>query len=67
MGSYIEPYTCNFNGLPRPGMVLVKDNTCEWVKMPETQDEVFSRHVVPERLLAVFRKILTILYLYYEA
>ena len=49
-GSYIEPYTCNFNGLPRPGMVLVKDDICEWVKMPETQDEVFSRHVVPERL-----------------
>jgi diaminopimelate decarboxylase len=49
-GSYIEPYTCNFNALPRPGMVLVSGGTCEWVKMPETQDEVFSRHVVPERL-----------------
>lgn len=49
-GSYIEPYTCNFNGLPRPGMVLVNGNDCEWVKSPETQDEVFSRHVVPERL-----------------
>ena len=49
-GSYIEPYTCNFNGLPRPGMVLVNGNGCEWVKSPETQDEVFSRHVVPERL-----------------
>ncbi len=49
-GSYIEPYTCNFNALPRPGMVLVSGDTCEWVKMPETQDEVFSRHVVPERL-----------------
>jgi len=49
-GSYIEPYTCNFNALPRPGMVLVNGDTCEWVKTPETQDEVFSRHVVPERL-----------------
>ena len=49
-GSYIEPYTCNFNGLPRPGMVLINGDTCEWVKSPETQDEVFSRHVVPERL-----------------
>ena len=49
-GSYIEPYTCNFNGLPRPGMVLVNGDECEWVKSPETQDEVFSRHVVPERL-----------------
>jgi len=49
-GSYIEPYTCNFNGLPRPGMVLVNGSDCEWVKSPETQDEVFSRHVVPERL-----------------
>lgn len=49
-GSYIEPYTCNFNALPRPGMVLVNGSNCEWVKMPETQEEVFSRHVVPERL-----------------
>ncbi|MBD0400031.1 alanine racemase [Flammeovirga sp. EKP202] len=49
-GSYIEPYTCNFNALPRPGMVMVKGDTVEWVKTPETQEEVFSRHVVPERL-----------------
>ena len=49
-GSYIEPYTCNFNALPRPGMVLVNGDSCDWVKTPETQDEVFSRHVVPERL-----------------
>jgi diaminopimelate decarboxylase len=30
--------------------VLVNGNDCEWVKSAETQDEVFSRHVVPERL-----------------
>ena len=49
-GSYIEPYTCNFNALPRPGMVMVKGDSVEWVKRPETQDEVFTRHIIPERL-----------------
>ena len=49
-GSYIEPYTCNFNALPRPGMVLVNGDQAHWVKRPETQDEVFSRDLVPEYL-----------------
>ncbi len=52
-GSYIEPYTCNFNALPRPGMVMVNGSSCEWVKRPETLDEVFSRHIIPERLANV--------------
>ena len=49
-GSYIEPYTCNFNALPRPGMVLVRGDSADLVKRHETNEEVFSRHVVPERL-----------------
>jgi diaminopimelate decarboxylase len=49
-GSYIEPYTCNFNALPRPGMVLVNGDRAEWIKRPETLDEVFARDVVPDRL-----------------
>lgn len=49
-GSYIEPYTCNFNALPRPGMVLVSGDQAHWVKRPETQDEVFARDVVPDHL-----------------
>ena len=52
-GSYIEPYTCNFNALPRPGMVLVSGDSAAWVKRPETQDEVFARDVVPEHLASI--------------
>ena len=49
-GSYIEPYTCNFNALPRPGMVLVSGDRAEWIKRPENLDEVFARDVVPDHL-----------------
>jgi len=49
-GSYIEPYTCNFNALPRPGMILVSGDQANWVKRPETQAEVFARDQVPEYL-----------------
>jgi diaminopimelate decarboxylase len=52
-GSYIEVYTCNFNALPRPGTVLVSGDQAEWVKRPETLDDVFQRDIVPERLEAV--------------
>jgi diaminopimelate decarboxylase len=52
-GSYIEPYTCNFNALPRPGMVLVSGDSAEWIKRPETQDEVFARDIIPEHLEAI--------------
>lgn len=57
-GSYIEPYTCNFNALPRPGMVLVKGGEACWIKRPETQDEVFARDIVPERLAGNSRRVL---------
>ena len=49
-GSYIEPYTCNFNALPRPGMVLVSGDRAEWIKRPETLDEVFARDIIPGHL-----------------
>ena len=34
----------------RPGMVLVNGDQAEWVKRPETLDEVFARDVVPDHL-----------------
>ena len=52
-GSYIEPYTANFNALPRPGMVLVNGDSAAWVKRPETQDEVFARDVIPDHLASI--------------
>lgn len=49
-GSYIEVYTCNFNALPRPGTVLVSGDQAEYIKRPETLDDVFGRDLVPDRL-----------------
>lgn len=49
-GSYIETYACNFNALPRPGMVLVNGSQAAWIKRPETQEEVFARDENPSWL-----------------
>ncbi|MGN6379384.1 MAG: diaminopimelate decarboxylase family protein [Gaiellales bacterium] len=49
-GAYQDACAANFNGLPRPGTVLVDGDRAEWIKMPETVEQVFARDVVPERL-----------------
>jgi diaminopimelate decarboxylase len=49
-GAYQDACASNFNGLPRPGTVLVSGSTAEWIKRPETVEDVFGRDVVPERL-----------------
>jgi diaminopimelate decarboxylase len=50
-GAYIETLACNFNALPRPGVVLVSGEEAEWIKRPETIDEVYARDVVPGRFM----------------
>jgi diaminopimelate decarboxylase len=49
-GAYQDACASNFNGLPRPGTVLVSGAGAEWIKRPETVEDVFARDVVPERL-----------------
>ena len=49
-GAYQDGLACNFNALPRPGMVLVQGEQAEWIKRPETVAEVFMRDLVPTRL-----------------
>ena len=49
-GAYQDACASNFNGLPRPGTVLVSGASAEWIKRPETVEDVFARDVVPERL-----------------
>lgn len=49
-GAYQDACAANFNALPRPGTVLVSGERAEWIKRPETVDEVFARDVIPERL-----------------
>jgi len=38
-------------------MVLVSGNKANWVKRPETQDEVFARDMVPEHLAGIGPKV----------
>ncbi len=49
-GSYIEVYGCNFNGLPRPGVLLVSGAEADMIKRAESLDEVFARDILPARL-----------------
>jgi diaminopimelate decarboxylase len=49
-GAYQDGLACNFNALPRPGMVLVQRDEAEWIKRPETVADVFMRDLVPARL-----------------
>ena len=51
-GAYQDGLACNFNALPRPGMVLVTGDRAEWIKRPETVADIFRRDVVPLRLTA---------------
>jgi diaminopimelate decarboxylase len=50
-GAYQDGLACNFNALPRPGMVLVHGDQSEWIKRPETVADIFMRDLVPARLL----------------
>lgn len=49
-GAYQDAGASNFNAMPRPGVVLVTDDRAEWIKRPETVEDVFARDLVPERL-----------------
>jgi diaminopimelate decarboxylase len=49
-GAYQEVSASNFNALPRPATVLVTGAEAEVVRRAETEEDVFRRDVVPERL-----------------
>lgn len=50
MGAYQEVSASNFNALPRPAMVLVKDDQADVIKVAETIADVYRRDRIPERL-----------------
>jgi len=52
-GAYQDGLACNFNALPRPGMVLVTGAEAQWIKRAETVADVFSHALVPTRLRGV--------------
>jgi diaminopimelate decarboxylase len=49
-GGYSEPMAANYNALPRPGTLLVREDQAEMVKRHESVDEVFGRDIIPDRL-----------------
>lgn len=49
-GAYQECSASNFNGLTRPGTVLVNGDTAEIIRRAETDEEIWRRDVVPDRL-----------------
>jgi diaminopimelate decarboxylase len=51
-GAYIDATGANFNAMPRPGTVLVRGAEAEWIKLPETIEQVYARDLVPARLVS---------------
>ncbi len=49
-GAYQEVSMSNFNALPRPATVLVTGDRAEIIRRAETQEDVFRRDIVLERL-----------------
>jgi catechol 2,3-dioxygenase-like lactoylglutathione lyase family enzyme len=50
-GAYQDSTASNFNALGRPGTVLVGGADAELIRRHETLEDVFSRDLIPERLL----------------
>ncbi|WP_394149325.1 diaminopimelate decarboxylase family protein [Vibrio maritimus] len=50
VGHYAESQASQFNSLPRPATVLVKDGEAELIKRAETVEDVFATQILPERL-----------------
>jgi diaminopimelate decarboxylase len=49
-GAYQEVSASNFNALPRPATVLVKDDQASLIRRRESEADVFQRDVIPEHL-----------------
>ena len=50
MGAYQEVSAANFNALPRPAVVMVKDDQAEIIKTAETIEDVYRRDRIPAHL-----------------
>jgi len=49
-GAYREVSMSNFNAMPRPATVLVTGDRAEIIRRAETEEDVFRRDLIPERL-----------------
>jgi len=50
VGAYQEVSMSNFNAMPRPATLLVSGDKISVIRRAETQEDVFRRDVIPERL-----------------
>jgi len=50
-GAYQEVSMSNFNAIPRPATLLVSGSQAAVIRRAESQEDVFRRDVVPDRLL----------------
>jgi len=50
VGAYQEVSMSNFNAMPRPATLLLSGDKIEVIRRAETQDDVFSRDIIPEYL-----------------
>jgi len=50
-GAYNYSMSMNYNRLPRPAMVLVRDGRADLIVVRETYDDLLRNDLVPERLL----------------
>ncbi len=51
-GAYQEVSMSNFNAMPRPATVLVQGDRADIIRRAETEEDVFRRDIIPERLRA---------------
>ncbi|GAB6139056.1 diaminopimelate decarboxylase [Halanaerobaculum tunisiense] len=49
-GAYGYSMSSNYNGLPRPGVLLLGEDSIDWIVKPESYQDLISNDVVPERL-----------------
>ena len=49
-GAYNYAMASNYNRLPVPGVMLVKDGTKEWIVKPQNYEDILRNDVMPERL-----------------
>ncbi|GAB6098964.1 diaminopimelate decarboxylase [Halanaerocella petrolearia] len=49
-GAYGYAMSSNYNGLTRPGVLLLSEDSVDWIVKPENYKDLIANDVVPERL-----------------
>ncbi|AGB40578.1 diaminopimelate decarboxylase [Halobacteroides halobius DSM 5150] len=49
-GAYGYAMSSNYNGVTRPGVLLLSENNIDWIVKPESKQDLISNDVLPERL-----------------